>query len=235
MSGVSASARVLVWDLPTRVFHWLLAGSFVGAFLTAESERWRDLHVLLGYTVLALVLFRLIWGVVGTRHARFSSFLFGPRRVADYLGALASRRPRHFVGHNPAGSWAILALLVLALVTAATGFAAFYAFGGDAAEELHEAAANAMLYVVLVHVAGVIVGSLVHRENLAWAMVTGIKRGAAQDAIARSRRLVALGLLAAVVGLWTGIVPTPGLDRGGGAESVAAGTSSGHNDERDDD
>ncbi len=237
MTDPNAGSRVLVWDLPIRVFHWLLAGSFTGAFLTAESERWRDAHALLGYTVIVLVVFRLIWGVVGTRHARFSSFAFGPRRVAEYLRALGTLRPQQFVGHNPAGSWAIFALLLLALLTGATGLAAFDDFGGGVMEELHEGVANVMLAMVFIHIAGVIVGSLAHRENLVRAMVTGIKRGAEEDAIPSSRRLVALALLAVVVALWAQLVPTPGLDLGGGSGTVATEASSrhGHDDEGDDD
>jgi cytochrome b len=72
------STRILVWDIPTRIFHWLLAASFAGAFLTAESERYRDVHVALGYLLLALIGFRVVWGLVGTRYARFRSFAFGP-------------------------------------------------------------------------------------------------------------------------------------------------------------
>ena len=87
------TSRILVWDLPLRVFHWLLAISFVGAFLTAESERVRDVHVVLGYTVLGLLAFRLLWGFLGTRHARWSSFAYGPGAVLRYLRSLFSRRP----------------------------------------------------------------------------------------------------------------------------------------------
>ena len=99
--------RILVWDLPTRAFHWLLAVSFAGAFLTAESERCRDIHVTLGYTMLGLVAFRLVWGLVGTRYARFSSFPLGLRNVMRYFRSLLTRSPQHYPGHNPAGSWAI--------------------------------------------------------------------------------------------------------------------------------
>ena len=105
---------ILVWDLPTRAFHWLLAINFVGAFVTGDSERWRDLHVMFGYTMLMLVGFRIAWGFAGTRYARFGSFAFGPGRVASYLRSLLRSRPEHHVGHNPAGSWAIWSLLALA-------------------------------------------------------------------------------------------------------------------------
>ena len=107
------SQRMLVWDVPTRVFHWLLVVSFAGAFLTAESERYRDIHVVLGYTLLGLIAFRLVWGFVGTRYARFRSFLFKPGEIAAYAVSLLKARPGHHVGHNPAGSVAVFALLVV--------------------------------------------------------------------------------------------------------------------------
>jgi cytochrome b len=203
---------VLVWDLPLRVFHWLLAGSFVGAFLTAESERWSDVHAVLGYTVLAMVAFRLVWGLFGTRYARFGALPVAPRRAFAYLRSLASGKPEHHLGHNPAGSLAIHALLVLAAATALTGLAAFADVGGEWLGDMHEGVAYAMLGVVIVHIAGVVAGSLAHRENLAAAMLTGRKRGRPGTGIGQSRRLVAAALVAVVLGLWTGIVPTPGLD-----------------------
>jgi cytochrome b len=212
MSNDSTRETVLVWDLPLRVFHWLLAGSFVGAFLTAESERWRDVHAVLGYTALAMVAFRLLWGLLGTRYARFSALPLSPRRAFTYLRSLFSRRPEHHVGHNPAGSLAIYALLALAAGTALTGLAAFADSGGKWLGDLHEGLANAMLGLVIVHIAGVVVGSLAHRENLVAAMLTGHKRGDRFAGIGQPRRLVAVALIAGVVGLWTGLVPTPGLE-----------------------
>ena len=89
----TTSNRVLVWDAPVRVFHWLLAASFIGAFVTAESERWRLLHVTLGYTVGGLVVFRLLWGLLGTRHARFAGFVRGPRTKAAKRACLVPTRP----------------------------------------------------------------------------------------------------------------------------------------------
>ena len=213
MNTPQTLSRVLVWDLPTRLFHWLLAASFAGAWLTAESERWMDVHVMLGYTMLLLVAFRIAWGFAGTRHARFSSFAYGPRDVMAYVKSMATLRAPHFTGHNPAGSWAILGLIALAVVVTATGIATFNDAGGHWLEELHEGAATAMLLLVLVHIAGVLVGSLLHRENLVTSMVTGRKAGSAQDAIGTPRRVVAALLLVALAGVWSGAVPLPGLDR----------------------
>lgn len=187
------AAKVRVWDLPTRVFHWSLALSFFGAYLLAESERVRHLHVMFGYTVLALVVFRLVWGFLGTHHARFSSFAFGPRAVIDHLKGLARRDVRNHAGHTPAGSWAIWLMLLLALATAVSGYLYFNEIGGEAMEEVHEVAANTWLLMVFVHIAGVIVSSVVERQNLARAMVTGYKK--LGDAVSNVRNASMTGAL----------------------------------------
>jgi cytochrome b len=194
--------RILVWDAPVRVFHWLLVLSFFGAFVTAESEYWRLVHVTLGYTVGGLVLFRLLWGLIGTRHARFASFVRGPAAVGRYIGALLRGQPAHPVGHNPAGALAIVLLLLLSVVTVASGWLTYEDLGGHWLEELHEGAANFMLLVVCVHVAGVAVSSWLHRENLVRAMLDGRKQGAPDQGIRWSWWPLALLLLAAVLGFW---------------------------------
>ena len=196
--------RILVWDLPTRVFHWLLAGSFLGAFLTAESERYRHIHVVLGYTVLGLVAFRFLWGVVGTRYARFSSFPIAPRRVLQYLRSLLTHSPQHHIGHNPAGSLAIYAILALTVLAGATGYAAYNEIGGHWLAKLHEGAANAMLGLIVIHIGAVVVSSLIHRENLAAAMLNGYKNGGAGDGIRRKHGFVAAAVLLATAGFWAG-------------------------------
>ena len=196
--------RILVWDLPTRVFHWLLAGSFLGAFLTADSERYRDIHLVLGYTVLGLVVFRFLWGLIGTRYARFTSFPIAPRRVLGYIKSLFTRSPEHHVGHNPAGSLAIYAILALALLAGFTGYAAYKEIGGEMLTELHEAVANAMLGLVAIHIAAVIVSSFLHRENLASAMLNGYKNGRAADGIRGKHWFVAAVVVLATLGFWAG-------------------------------
>jgi cytochrome b len=198
------NTKVLVWDLPTRVFHWLLAATFVGAFVTADSERLRDVHVTLGYTMLGLVAFRLLWGVIGTRYARFTSFAFGAQSVLDYLKSLFKCSPRHYPGHNPAGSWAIYALLGLAVAAGLTGYATYNDIGGDWLGDLHEGIANTLLALVFVHIGGVLVSSLVHGENLVRAMIDGLKRANPGEGIRHRHRIIAALLLVAVAAFWVG-------------------------------
>ena len=197
---------VKVWDLPTRIFHWLLALSFFGAYVTSESERFRDVHVFLGYAVVALITFRLVWGVVGPYYARFSSFAFGPARVIRYLKSLLSRSPEHYVGHNPAGSWVIYMLLILGLLSGASGYLVYNDIGGDWLEELHEGASGLMLTVVGVHVLGVIASSLLHKENLVRAMITGSKQGDSSHRPHLAHSLFGIVLLAGMGMLWSVIL-----------------------------
>lgn len=198
----TSSTRVLVWDLPVRLFHWLMALSFAGAWITAESERWRLLHVTLGDTLGGLVAFRLVWGLVGSRHARFSDFVRGPRAVLRYLGALLRGRPEHHVGHNPAGALAIVAMLAFSALIVGSGWSLYNDIGGELFEELHEAAAEGMLVVVAVHVAGVALASRLHHENLVGAMFSGRKAALPEDGIRSAWRSVGALMLVAVLGFW---------------------------------
>ncbi len=177
---------IRVWDLPVRIFHWSLASGLALAFITAEQSH--RIHRYVGFTIISLVLFRLVWGVIGTRYARFSQFVTGPRQTAQYLGQLAKgSAPRH-VGHNPAGAAMIIALLVAISATAMLGlmlwghdghgpFAGTFLvqFRERTLEHWHEFMANTTLFLVGFHVAGVLVSSWLHRENLVRAMLTGRK------------------------------------------------------------
>ena len=194
--------RILVWDAPVRVFHWLMVLAFAGAYLTAEQDAWRPVHLALGYTMAGLVAFRIVWGVVGTRYARFANFVRSPGSVLRYFRSLLRGRPEHHVGHNPAGAMTILALLLLAILVALSGWATYAGVAGEAMEEVHEVLANAMLAIVGIHVAGVLVSSLLHHENLVGAMISGRKPGKPQDGIQRAWRGVAAILLVAVLGFW---------------------------------
>jgi cytochrome b len=194
--------KILVWDAPVRVFHWLLVLSFAGAYLTSESERWRLVHVSLGYTMGGLVAFRILWGLVGTRYARFSNFVRGPAAVIRYVRALLSGKSEHHIGHNPAGAVAIVLLLLSSLAIVATGWAVYNDVGGNLWEELHEGAGNFMLAVVAVHVAGVVIASRMHKENLVRSMLSGTKEGAPNEGIRRAWLGLAILVLAAVLGFW---------------------------------
>ena len=196
--------KILVWDWPVRLGHWLMVGGFIVAWLTSESETFRLLHVISGATVLAVATFRLPWGFIGSRYARFVDFVRGPRAVKDYAAGLLKLEPAHHVGHNPAGGWAIVLLLGLGILTGLSGWANYNEIGGDFLEELHEGLAVTMLTVVFIHIAGVLSGSLMHGENLVRAMLNGRKLGMPGEAIRSARPLAGAVLLAwvAVAGWW---------------------------------
>lgn len=185
--------EILVWDFPTRIFHWLLVASFIMAYLTSESERLRDWHMVSGYLLVGLILFRLVWGIIGTKYAKFRDFVRGPAAVLDYLNGLFSKESKHYVGHNPAGAIAIVLLLTCGLGMGVSGWLLFNDFGGCFVEEGHEALASIMLTVVIVHVLGVMLSSFLHKENLVRAMVTGYKFG--DTSLAIKYQHVLLGLL----------------------------------------
>ena len=196
--------KILVWDWPVRLGHWLMVGGFIVAWLTSESETFRLLHVISGATVLAVATFRLPWGFIGSRYARFVDFVRGPRAVKNYAAGLLKLEPAHHVGHNPAGGWAIVLLLGLGILTGLSGWANYNDIGGGFLEEVHEGLAVTMLAVVAIHVAGVLSGSLMHGENLVRAMLNGRKQGMPGEATRSARPLAGAVLLAwvAVAGWW---------------------------------
>jgi len=227
-SALRPRPNILVWDLPVRVFHWLLVLCFAGAWLTAESERWRLLHVTLGYTLGGLLAFRVLWGLVGTRHARFADFVRGPRAVLGYLRGLLRGQPEHHVGHNPAGALAIVAMLGLGALIVASGWAVYNDWGGGLLEELHEGAASVMLAVVGVHIAGVVLASRLHHENLVGSMLNGRKHGAPADSIGSAWRSVAALMVVAVAGFWW-----QQWQAAPAAANAAQGTAQAHGDDDD--
>lgn len=230
------TASIPVWDAPVRVAHWLMVLCFAGAWLTAESERWRLLHTTLGYTFAGLVAARVAWGFVGTRHARFTAFVRAPQAAWAYLRGLAQGEAPHFTGHNPAGAWAIIGLLLLGAATTALGWATDAEWRGPLGldwGEAHEAAASLMLGLVGLHVAGVLVGSLAHRENLVRAMFTGRKQGAPDEATPRARWSVAALLLTLVVGFWAWQWQSAPVDSPAAGAGAHAGGQ--HHDRDDDD
>jgi cytochrome b len=186
--------RQLIWDLPTRVFHWSLVLSFFSAYLSGDSERWALLHTTSGYTLLGLLVFRLVWGVVGTTYARFSNFVPSPSAVFGYISSVIKGQAIHYIGHNPLGAVGILGLLLLGLICAISGWLVYAALGADWLETVHELSATIMLLLVFVHIAGVLLTSYLQRENLVKAMLTGKKIAEDSQGITKTRPVIA-GLL----------------------------------------
>lgn len=186
-----ADERIRVWDPLVRLFHWSLAGAFATAYIVEDHAL--GIHVWAGYLALSLIGLRLVWGLIGTRHARFSDFVRTPSQIIAYLRDLLSSRAPRYLGHNPAGGAMIVLLLASILLTGVTGLAVYGAeefagplaslmsgvpeSWGDGLEEAHELFANLTLVLVALHLLGVLVSSLLHRENLIKAMITGFKKG----------------------------------------------------------
>lgn len=182
---------IKVWDLPTRLFHWLLVAGFFVAYLTEDDLL--TLHVWAGYLVFGLLLFRLLWGFIGNQYARFSSFLCSPSASLAYVKDVIALRAKRYLGHNPAGAAMIVLLLISLLLATLTGFAVYgadqsagpLAFIGPENEkrweDVHELFANLSLLLVVAHILGVAVESFIHKENLARAMLHGNKKALAEE------------------------------------------------------
>ena len=181
--------EIRVWDPLVRIFHWTLVAAFFTAYLS-EGEA-MPLHAWAGYLIGGLILVRVLWGLVGSRHARFSDFVRPPREVLAHVKDVIALKPQRYLGHNPAGGLMIIALLLSLTLTVVTGTALYAVDEGagplapwmsalghgweDGFEEVHEFLANLTLFLVVVHVAGVLVESLLQGENLVRAMLNGRK------------------------------------------------------------
>jgi len=217
--------ETLVWDLPLRLFHWTLALLLVACWATQEfGSRWMQVHLWLGYAVGALVVFRLLWGFVGPRHARFASFVARPAAVGAYLRGWLGGAPRAFAGHNPAGGWSVLAMLALVAAQVATGMMnsddAIYAGPwhyevpariADAAGALHHDLFYALAALAGIHVAAVLAYRWRPGVDLVMPMITGRKRTAEPgiDGSRPWRALLAALAAAALIALAVGLAPAP--------------------------
>lgn len=175
---------VKVWDPVVRVFHWGLVLSFAVAWLSADQSK--TLHYWAGYAAGALIALRLVWGLLGTRYARFSQFVHHPSKVLDYLRDIVTGKESRYLGHNPAGGAMIVALILTMGSLAFTGWLSQtdQFFGVGWVEDGHKLLAKLLLVLVVVHIGGVVLASLRHRENLPWAMITGWKRETGPEDIA---------------------------------------------------
>jgi len=218
-------AAALVWDLPLRLFHWLLVLALAGSWITHElGVKTMDWHMRLGYLVIGLIVFRLLWGFAGPRHARFGDFLRGPGAVVAYLRDWLAGRAQVSAGHNPLGGWSVLAMLTVVAVQAVTGLfntddvmtsgpwrGAVSDDLADTMSWLHAANFNVLLALAGLHVAAILAYWFRLRIDLVTAMITGRKRGAEPAAgIAGHRLLLALVLAALAAGaVWLAVDLAP--------------------------
>lgn len=220
-TGERRQAEVRVWDLPTRVFHWSLVALILASYLTGEFWRGVDMywHQLSGYAILALVLFRLVWGFAGTRHARFVDFLRPPGEMLAYLAGLLSGRASSYAGHNPLGGLSVVLLLAVLLLQAVSGLFAsddIFVEGPlaglvsgatvDRMTSLHHLAFDLLLALIAVHLAAIAFYEAVRGQRLIRAMVSGRKRADGSHAqadetvsLAGARGLAVLIVAAAAV------------------------------------
>lgn len=186
---------ILIWDIPTRIFHWAFAGSLTAAmvigFLVDDDDPLFQTHMLFGVVAIFFLALRVVMGIAGSRHARFASYPLRPREVAAYISSAVLSKSRRYAGNNPGSALAavLMFLLVPALLVSGIGW------GGEALEETHETLAWALLAIVVLHLAGIAWHAIRHRENIAASMVTGRKKGIPADAIRSARPLLGLGLL----------------------------------------
>jgi cytochrome b len=220
MSDKSQALKTIkVWDLPTRLFHWTLVALMIAQWLTAENDSTMGYHIWGGYAVLTLVLFRLIWGFVGSDTVRFRDFVRGPGAALEYIKALLRGETPLYLGHNPMGGWSIVAMLGLLLIQAGTGLFAnddittegpLYAWVSKGTSDwlttIHKLNFNLLLLVIAVHISAVLFYLFVKRENLIHPMLSGRKHLPPDLANAAPRIVspwIGLAVLAvAVVAVW---------------------------------
>lgn len=200
--------KTLIYDLPLRLFHWSFALYFIIAFTVAEKfgsdSPYFSIHMLSGLTLTFTVVFRLIWGFVGSKHSRFSSFQLSPTKLIGYLKAIVTPNSSRWTGHNPASSWSGLAMIGLALFLGTTGILMARGIGGDFLGEPHEIAAKIFLVVVIAHVLGIIIHTVKYRDNIGLSMIHGRKADVDKsEEIPSSRSLAGIVYLVLLVGFVT--------------------------------
>ncbi len=175
-AGGEGRLMIKVWDLMVRLFHWSLVIAFTVAWLTGDELK--RVHEWAGYAIVGLLMVRVIWGFVGTSYARFRNFVCRPSTILSFLLDTARFRAKRYLGHNPAGGAMVIALLLVLTATTATGImmTSDAYWGVEWVEDVHEIAANLAIVLVGLHLVGVLVASVEHRENLVGAMITGRKR-----------------------------------------------------------
>ncbi len=169
----------LVYDLPTRIFHWLFAGLFLTGFIIAKTiddeSPWFNYHSLAGLILGFLVLLRILWGLFGTKNARFSGFVLNPKELIMYFKGILTGNKKKWVGHNPASSWAGLMMMFLALGLSFSGYLMTSGPNKESFEDVHELFANGFIIVVILHIAGIALHTIRHKEVIGLSMIDGKK------------------------------------------------------------
>ena len=202
-----ATRRVV--DATTRMLHWLMALSFTGAYLTADGERWRLVHVTLGYTLAGLVVARLLWGLFGPRQARLSVLWRKLQGLPAWLKSLAAVRSPSALpatwrpGQNLLMALAVALILALVVPLSLSGYAVWDEWGGEWLEEVHEFFGNTLLFVVLAHIGLIALLSALRRKNQALPMLTGRVQGPGPDLAKSNHGWLAAAVLACVLAFWT--------------------------------
>jgi cytochrome b len=175
----------LVYDLPTRIFHWLFAGLFLTGFVIAKTmdddSPWFNYHSLAGLTLGFVVLLRLIWGIFGSKHARFSGFALKPTDLVSYFKGILTGEKKRWAGHNPASSWAGIVMMLMALGLAVTGYLMTSGPNKETYEDVHELLANGFIIVVVLHIAGIVLHTIRHKEMIGLSMIDGKKADVTSD------------------------------------------------------
>ena len=197
MNTSNKKQAVLVWDFPVRVFHWLLVISFAGAWLTSEGEALQMIHYAFGYSACAIIVFRIVWGIVGTRYARFTQFVKGPTETGRHIKSFLLGKNAPGLGHNPAGARVMISLMILILLIGLTGYWIVKHVLGGLMSGAHEAISNLAVGLVLLHLAAAIFMSVVQKENLVKSMFTGMKQGYPEQAIRYPMVFIGIGLAVA--------------------------------------
>lgn len=224
----TGSGKRLVWDLPLRIFHWLFGLSIIAAWITAEWGE-EQIHMWIGYLILGLLIFRICWGIWGTRHSQFIHFIPGPKRILSYAKSMLGGTSKESVGHNPIGSLMVVAMILLVGLQAITGLftegeiwagpysSALDSSMGNKLESLHHSNFDYILVLIAIHITAVFFYLFKKKQNLILPMILGRKDASVvpeKEHIKHSRLWIALITLMAVSGFvyWLVFVAPPPVE-----------------------
>ncbi len=204
--------KQLIWDLPTRLFHWGLGGSILAAYALAQLADKETplfyLHVVFAVLAGLLMVWRIFWGIFGSRHSKFSNLFFSPQEIISYFKEVVAGKGRYYAGHNPGGAIVILIMFALILIVLFSGVMTGI---NEAAEEVHEVVTNLLIIAVVFHVIGVLLATFMHKEKYILSMFNGKKTGSPEDGISKNHSFEAIIMLLLVGSGWLYFIK--GFDR----------------------